>query len=188
VLFLLHTLRNSNIFSGIATQNPVEYLGTYPLPEAQLDRFTLKITIGYPSPSDESLILTRFKVDNPLASLTPVTDGQYIVSLQKTVKEIYVDNSLNRYIVDIVDATRKNPEVLLGASPRGSLSLFRASQAWAFYNSRDYVLPDDIKKMVIPVLSHRILLRQEAKLKKITPEEILRTILKNITVPAVIAK
>ena len=108
--------------------------------------------------------------------------------MQKTVKEIYVDNSLNRYIVDIVDATRKNPEVLLGASPRGSLSLFRASQAWAFYNSRDYVLPDDIKKMVIPVLSHRILLRQEAKLKKITPEEILRTILKNITVPAVIAK
>jgi MoxR-like ATPase len=175
-------------FMVLATQNPVEYLGTYPLPEAQLDRFTLKITIGYPSPSDESLILTRFKVDNPLASLTPVTDGQYIVSLQKTVKEIYVDNSLNRYIVDIVDATRKNPEVLLGASPRGSLSLFRASQAWAFYNSRDYVLPDDIKKMVIPVLSHRILLRQEAKLKKITPEEILRTILKNITVPAVIAK
>jgi MoxR-like ATPase len=175
-------------FMVLATQNPVEYLGTYPLPEAQLDRFTLKITIGYPSPSDESLILTRFKVDNPLASLTPVTDGQYIVSLQKTVKEIYVDNSLNRYIVDIVDETRKNPEVLLGASPRGSLSLFRASQAWAFYNGRDYVLPDDIKKMVIPVLSHRILLRQEAKLKKITPEEILRTILKNITVPAVIAK
>ncbi|NSW90459.1 MAG: MoxR family ATPase [Firmicutes bacterium] len=175
-------------FMVLATQNPVEYLGTYPLPEAQLDRFTLKINIGYPSPADESLILTRFKVDNPLASLPPVTDGQYILQLQEMVRKIHVDSSLNHYIVDIVDATRKNPDVLLGASPRGSLSLYRASQAWAFYNGRDYVIPDDIKKMAIPVLSHRIILKQEAKLKKITTEQIIMSTLNNINVPMVASK
>ena len=175
-------------FMVLATQNPVEYLGTYPLPEAQLDRFTLKISIGYPSPDDESRILTRFKVDNPLASLPPVADGQYILQLQETVKKVYVDESLNHYIVDITDATRKNPDVLLGASPRGSLCLYRASQAWAFYKGRDYVIPDDIKKMAVPVLSHRLILRQEAKLKKIAAEDIVRSVLNNTNVPMVASK
>lgn len=170
-------------FMVLATQNPVEYLGTYPLPEAQLDRFTLKISLGYPSPADESLILSRFKTDNPLVTLEPVADGNYVLYLQKLIREIHVDESLNRYIVDIVVATRKHPDVVLGASPRGSLNLFRASQAWAFYNGRDFVLPDDIKKMVLPVLSHRIFLKQEAKLKKISAEDILRDIVKNVKVP-----
>jgi len=170
-------------FMVLATQNPVEYLGTYPLPEAQLDRFTLKISLGYPSPADESLILTRFKTDNPLDTLEPVADGNYILELQKLIREIHVDESLNRYIVDIVGATRKHPDVILGASPRGSLNLYRTSQAWAFYNGRNYVLPDDIKKMIVPVLSHRMFLKQEAKLKKITAESILRDIVKSVKVP-----
>ncbi|HHV95501.1 MAG TPA: MoxR family ATPase [Clostridiaceae bacterium] len=170
-------------FMVLATQNPVEYLGTYPLPEAQLDRFTLKITLGYPSPADESHILTRFKTHNPLHTLEPVADGNYILELQKTIREIHVDETLNQYIVNIVSATRTHPDVILGASPRGSLSLYRTAQAWAFYNGRDYVLPDDIKKMVIPVLSHRIFLKQEAKLKRITAEDILKDILRNVKVP-----
>jgi len=170
-------------FMVLATQNPVEYLGTYPLPEAQLDRFTLKISLGYPSSADESLILTRFKTHNPLHTLEPVADGNYILELQKIIREIHVDESLNQYIVNIVSATRKHPDVILGASPRGSLSLYRTSQAWAFYNGRTYVLPDDIKKMVIPVLSHRIFLKQEAKLKKITAEDILKDIVRNVKVP-----
>jgi len=175
-------------FMVLATQNPVEYLGTYPLPEAQLDRFTLKINIGYPNSEDESKILSRFKVDNPLASLTPVTDKQFILNLQETVRKIYVDQSLNHYIVEITSSTRRNADVVLGASPRGSLSLFRTSQAWALYNGRDYVIPDDIKKMAIPVLSHRLILRQEAKLKKITAEDIIRAIIYSINVPMVASK
>lgn len=173
-------------FMVLATQNPVEYLGTYPLPEAQLDRFMLKISIGYPSQADESKILTRFKTENPLHNLTPVADADYILKLQEVVREIHVDSSLNQYIVEISDATRKNPDILLGASPRASLALYRASQAWAFYNGRDYVIPDDIKKMAIPVLAHRLILKQEAKLKRITAEQILTSIMSNINVPMVV--
>jgi MoxR-like ATPase len=175
-------------FMVLATQNPVEYLGTYPLPEAQLDRFTLKISIGYPSLEDESRILDRFKVDNPLASLPPVADGKFILQLQEKVKKVHVDNSLNNYIVAITDATRKSEDVLLGASPRGSLCLYRASQAWAFYKERDYVLPDDIKKMAIPVLSHRIILRQEAKLRKVTAEDIIRSVLNSVKISLVASR
>ncbi|NMB95212.1 MAG: MoxR family ATPase, partial [Clostridiaceae bacterium] len=178
------TYKVPNPFMVLATQNPVEYLGTYPLPEAQLDRFTLKISIGYPSPSDECLILERFKTDNPLETLEPVADGNYILKLQKLIREIHMDASLSRYIVDIVGATRAHPDVVLGASPRGSLNLYRVSQAWAFYNGRNHVLPDDIKKMVVPVLSHRVFLKQEAKLKKITSGDILRDIMRSVKVPA----
>ncbi len=172
-------------FMVLATQNPVEYLGTYPLPEAQIDRFFMKISIGYPSAGEEALILSRFKVNNPLENLLPVAESEDIIALQEEIKSIHVDKSLGNYIVDIVSQTRKHPDVSLGSSPRGSLSLFRASQAWAFYSGRIYVLPDDIKKMVIPVLSHRIILKQEAKLKKINPEDILNTIVGKIHVPVV---
>jgi len=172
-------------FMVLATQNPVEYLGTYPLPEAQIDRFFMKISIGYPTNAEESYILSRFQLSNPLENLHPVAESSDIIALQEEIKNVYVDKSLSNYIVDIVSQTRKHPDVALGSSPRGSLSLFRASQAWAFYNGRNYVLPDDIKKMVIPVLSHRLMLKQEAKLKKINPEEILNTIVARINVPVV---
>lgn len=172
-------------FMVLATQNPVEYLGTYPLPEAQIDRFFMKITIGYPQHSEEADILSRFQQGNPVATLQPVADGSEILAIQEEVKQIHVDRSLNNYIVDIVSETRKHPDVVLGSSPRGSLALFRASQAWAFYNRRNYVIPEDIKKMAVPVLSHRIILRQEAKLKKISPEDIIASILGRTRVPVV---
>ncbi len=170
-------------FMVLATQNPVEYLGTFPLPEAQIDRFFMKISIGYPLFSEESYILTRFQYSNPLDTLTPVADSADILSIQEQVRKIFVHKSLNNYIVDIVRKTRNNPDILLGSSTRGSLALFRAAQAWAMYNGRPFITPDDIKKMVIPVLSHRIILRQEAKLKKITQENLLHSILETTRVP-----
>lgn len=170
-------------FMVLATQNPVEYVGTYPLPEAQIDRFFMKITLGYPSSKDESEILSRFQLSNPLDSIQPVADSADILSINEEVKKVHVDSSLNRCIVDIVSQTRKHPDVILGSSPRGSLSLCRAAQAWALYNERDFVLPDDIKKMVLPVLSHRIMLKQEAKLKKIRSEDIISSILDGIIIP-----
>ncbi len=172
-------------FMVLATQNPVEYLGTYPLPEAQIDRFFMKISIGYPTNTEESYILSKFQLSNPLEKLLPVAESDDIIALQEDIKTVHVDKTLSNYIVDIVSQTRKHPDVALGASPRGSLSLFRASQAWAYYNERNYVLPDDIKKMVIPVLSHRLMLKQEAKLKKINPEEILNSIVARINIPVV---
>ncbi len=172
-------------FMVLATQNPVEYLGTYPLPEAQIDRFFMKISIGYPTNTEESYILSKFQLSNPLEKLLPVAESSDIIALQEEIKNVHMDKTLSNYIVDIVSQTRKHPDVTLGSSPRGSLSLFRASQAWAYYSGRNYVLPDDIKKMVIPVLSHRLILKQEAKLKKINPEEILNSIVARINVPVV---
>lgn len=172
-------------FMVLATQNPVEYLGTYPLPEAQLDRFFMKISIGYPTPGEESYILTRFRQGNPLDMLQPVATGDDIITLQEEVKKIHVDRSLNNYIVEIVNQTRRHPDITLGSSPRGSLYLYRAAQAWALYSGRDYVIPDDIKKMALPVLSHRIILKQESKLKKIHPDDVLSSILNTVSVPMV---
>lgn len=172
-------------FMVLATQNPVEYLGTYPLPEAQIDRFFMKISIGYPTNAEESYILSRFQLEDPLEKLMPVAESSDITALQQEIRNVHVDKSLSNYIVEIVSQTRKHPDVALGSSPRGSLALFRASQAWAFYNGRDFVIPDDIRKMVIPVLSHRIMLKQDAKLKKINPVEILNYIVSRINVPVV---
>lgn len=169
-------------FMVMATQNPVEYLGTYPLPEAQIDRFFMKISIGYPSSSEENQILSRFQFDNPLDSLSPVATGTDIITMQDDVKKIHADAEINRYIIDIVNHTRKHDDVMLGSSPRGSLNLFRASQAWALYNERDYVIPDDVIQMVVPVLSHRLILKQEAKLRKVTAESILSSIVSRVKV------
>lgn len=172
-------------FMVLATQNPIEYLGTYPLPEAQLDRFFMKVSIGYPDKYEESFMLSRFQLSNPLDSLEPVVEGSEIIALQNEVKKVHVDKTINDYIVEIVSKTRWHQDISLGASPRGSISLFRASQAWAFYNGRDYVIPEDVKRMALPVLSHRIVLRQEARLKRITSEEIIESILKSVNVPLV---
>lgn len=172
-------------FMVLATQNPVEYLGTYPLPEAQLDRFFMKVSIGYPSKEEESTILTRFQLSNPVNSLEVVASGEDILSIQNEVKQVFVDRTINDFIVEIVSKTRLHSDINLGASPRGSLSLFRAAQAWAFYNGRDYVLPEDVKYMAVPVLSHRIVLKQEARLKKISGDEIIRSILQSVKLSVV---
>lgn len=172
-------------FMVLATQNPIEYLGTYPLPEAQLDRFLMKISIGYPKNEDESRILANLQYENPLNNLSFVADSSDIIWVQEEIKKIHLDESLRNYIVAIVEKTRNHPDVVIGSSIRGSISLFRAAQAWAFYNSRNYVIPDDIIKMMVPVLSHRLVLSQGARLKKIGPEDILKDIVQSVRVPMV---
>ena len=170
-------------FMVIATQNPVEYMGTYPLPEAQLDRFLMKVTMGYPDMEKEVDILFRFREKNPLHELQAVASGEQITELRKQVRSIHVERAIGEYIVEIVQSTRRQEHVLLGCSPRASIYLMRASQALALFNDRDYVTPDDVKSLVVPVLSHRINLRQEARIRKISAENVLTDLLAKIRVP-----
>ncbi len=167
-------------FIVMATQNPVEYLGTYPLPEAQLDRFFMKISLGYPTAAEESKMLNRFRESSPLSALRPVAEGEDIIAVQKAAEQIHVNKAINKYIVTLVQSTRVQDEVTLGASPRASLCLYKAAQAWALLNERDYVVPDDVIEMAAPVLEHRILMKQEAKLKKIQPADIIERLLKTV--------
>lgn len=170
-------------FIVFATQNPVEYLGTYPLPEAQLDRFFMRISLGYPTPEQESKMLSRFKTENPIKSLEAVATADDLIAAQQQVREIHVDESLNDYIVAIVGATRNNPDIALGASPRASMNLYKAAQAKALYNKRDYVTPDDIIAMAIPILEHRLVLKQETRMKKTSVRDIIDSTIKSIQVP-----
>lgn len=171
-------------FMVIATQNPVEYMGTYPLPEAQLDRFLMKVTMGYPDMEDEVNILFRFQEQNPLHELQAVASGEQVIQLRRQVRAVRVERAIGEYIVDIVQSTRRQEQVILGCSPRASIYLMRASQALAMYMGRDYVTPDDVKNLVIPVLSHRMILRQEARIRKVTTESILSDLLTKIRVPS----
>lgn len=170
-------------FMVMATQNPIEYLGTFPLPEAQLDRFFMKISMGYPAPAQESAMLSRFKTESPLETMQPAASSEDILIIQDEVRDIYVHKALNDYIISIILATRNHPKVLLGASPRASLNLYRAAQAKALYSGRDYVLPSDIQEMASPVLSHRLILKQEFKIEKISNETIVEEIIKRTSVP-----
>ena len=170
-------------FIVFATQNPVEYLGTYPLPEAQLDRFFMRISLGYPEAEDESRMLSRFKENNPIKALESVADVARLERAQADVCKVHVDDKINDYIVSIVRLTRQNAHLVLGASPRASLCLYRAAQAWAYYNDRDYVIPDDVVKMAMPVLEHRLVLKQEAKLRKATASTVITDTLKNVKTP-----
>jgi len=170
-------------FIVFATQNPIEYLGTYPLPEAQLDRFFMRISLGYPEAEEESRMLSRFKEFNPIRNLTPVADTAQLIEAQEKVTKVHVDEKINGYIVNIVRSTRSNSDVALGGSPRASLCLYRASQAWALYNKRDYVIPDDVIKMAVPVMEHRLVLKQEAKLKRLTAKDVVDTTIRSIRAP-----
>ncbi len=172
-------------FMVLATQNPIEYIGTYPLPEAQMDRFFIKISLGYPQQGEEVYILSRFLEDNPLETLEAVATSDEILQIQKDVKLVYIDKTLKNYVIDIVSMTRKNQYIALGASPRGSIAVCRAAQAWAYFNGRDYVIPEDIKKMLLPTLSHRLVLKQEAKLKKMSSSDILTSIIDKVYIPMV---
>jgi MoxR-like ATPase len=146
-------------FLVLATQNPIEYAGTFPLPEAQLDRFLMRISLGYPTPDEEMSILDEQRRAHPLESLGVVVGPEGLLALQAQVRETYIDERVRRYIVDIVGETRRHPDVALGASPRGSLALARTAQALAFIDGRDYVLPDDVKAVAPAVLGHRLVLR-----------------------------
>jgi MoxR-like ATPase len=170
-------------FLIIATQNPVELQGTFPLPEAQLDRFLLKVELGYPSVEEEDTMLLRFERDNPLDSLPEVASGEEILRLKQLAQEVYVEESLRHYILEIIRQTRLNPSIQLGASPRASLSFYKAAQAFALIKGRDYVIPDDVKQLAAPVLGHRLILGTEAYLHKRSRETLLEGILASIPVP-----
>jgi MoxR-like ATPase len=174
-----------NPFMVLATQNPIEYEGTFPLPEAQMDRFMMKITIGYPDRYSEKSILKRFKNDNPLAFVKSVLSRSEIIKMQEEVENVYVDDSIEDYILDIINNTRDNPYVKLGVSPRGTLSLLKTAKGLAYINNRDYVIPDDIKELAISVLSHRLILKPEAKVEGIKEDAIIKDILDRIRVPVV---
>ena len=167
----------------LATQNPVEYLGTFPLPEAQLDRFLMKVSLGYPQTDEEIFMLERFRSDTPLSDLEAVANPVEIMSAKDIVRGVFVDPAVSKYIVQIVRATRTHPDVVLGISPRGSLALYHASQACACCRGRDYCTPDDVKDMAYPVLSHRLKLRQDARLRNLQPEAIVSNILDSTYVP-----
>ncbi len=170
-------------FMVMATQNPIEFMGTFPLPEAQLDRFLIKISIGYPDAESERSVLSMHQMDDPFASLEAVATTDDIVNIQNEVKKVFVHENLEKYIVSLVSATRNHPSVRLGASPRASLALYRTAQATAYIDGRDYVVPDDIQKMIIPVMAHRIVLSQETKFSNTTAEDVLNEIKKSTPVP-----
>jgi len=172
-------------FFVMATQNPIELEGTFPLPEAQLDRFLLKIHLGYPEKDEEISILERFREDDPLLKLKAVASPEQITELQQARKKIRISLPVLEYITDIVRVTRNNSFLRFGASPRGSLGLMRTGQALAALKGREYVLPDDIKYLVGPVLSHRLIFKEEERLRGGTPERLLDEMLNQIPVPAV---
>ena len=170
-------------FIVLATQNPVEHSGTYPLPESQLDRFFMRISMGYPAFDIESDMLSALNSGHPLDTLTAVACDLDLIELQNALSSVYVSKKISDYIISIVTHIRQNDSVSIGASPRASLCLFRAAQAWAIYNGRDYACPDDVIKMAPHILEHRISLKQDAKMKKITSASVVKSALDNVKVP-----
>ncbi len=170
-------------FMVLATQNPIEYEGTFPLPEAQLDRFLLRVRLGYPNLAEEISVLEGQQLRHPIEGISPVFSAEEVLEAADAVKTIYVANPIKRYIVDLTHRTRGNTDVYLGASPRGSLGLFRAGQARAALNGRDHVLPDDIKALAPPILAHRIIVNPAARLREVTAERIVQEILLAVPVP-----
>lgn len=172
-----------NPFMVLATQNPIEYEGTFPLPEAQLDRFLLRARLGYPNLMDEIHILELQQIRHPIETLEVVASQEELRSVQNAIKPVYVAPALKKYMVELVRRTREHEDVYLGSSPRGSLGLFRAGQARAAMQGRDYVLPDDIKALAIPVLSHRIVVNPAARIRNLSAEKIVQEIVNALPVP-----
>jgi len=170
-------------FLVLATQNPIEYEGTFPLPEAQLDRFLMRLSLGYPLPTQEMRILESQQTRHPLDDLPQITSADEFTAAQRAVREVYVDLLVRRYIVELVNNTRRYSEVYLGASPRGSLGLYRTAQARAALSGRDYVLPDDVKHLAVVVLAHRLLLEPAARLKGVAPSAVIQEILNAVPIP-----
>ena len=170
-------------FLVLATQNPVELEGTFPLPEAQVDRFLMRVALGYPNENDERAILRRFRDNNPLSELEPVVSASEILGLQKTVRGIFVHPAVEEYIARLVRATRETEAIQLSASPRGSLALYHTAQALAAMNGRDFVLPDDVKRLLTPVLEHRIITTSQARVRGRAVREILQELTGRVPVP-----
>lgn len=170
-------------FMVLATQNPIEQAGTYPLPEAQLDRFFLRISMGYPTPEEEKLMLSRFSARSPLEDLEAVAEIEDVLAASEAVLTVRIDSDVRDYVVNIVAETRRHPLLSVGASPRASLALLKAARAHAFMAGREYVLPDDVKAMAVPVLDHRLTLSREGKIKGLTSAQVIEMILQSVEIP-----
>jgi len=175
-------------FNVLATQNPIEYEGTFPLPETQLDRFLLRISLGYPSSTDEIAIMEGQQFVHPIEEISFVAEASDVLAVQKTVKEVYVDDLVKQYIVSLVEATRHHPSIYLGASPRGSLGLYRTAQARAMMQGRNFVLPDDVKVLADPVLSHRIITRSTDHSVDRSGRDSIAELVETIPVPGTVLK
>jgi MoxR-like ATPase len=178
-----HTYPMEKPFLVLATQNPIEYEGTFPLPEAQLDRFLLRIHMGYPDKASEIAILGAQQYAHPITTLEQAVSQEELLAAQEAVKQIYVDDLIKEYIINLATATRNHPDVYLGVSPRGSLALYRTSQALAAIRQRDYVIPDDVKYLAEPTLAHRLIISPAARIKNIDPKEVVQDILSSLPVP-----
>jgi MoxR-like ATPase len=170
-------------FLLIATQNPIEYEGTFPLPEAQLDRFLVRIQLGYPSPNEEFTILSAQQYEHPLGTIYQVVSAQELIAAQRAVREVYIADEVKRYIIDLVGATRQHPDVYLGSSPRGSLALFRTAQVRAAMAGREYVIPDDVKALAEVTLAHRVIVGPAARIRDISSRTIVQDVLAKTPVP-----
>jgi len=177
------TIALSQPFFVMATQNPIDYEGTYPLPEAQLDRFLLKLKMGYPEFQDELEMLAQNAGEHPIESIGPVMTREELVVMQEEVKEVYIDQNVQHYIINLVTETRENANIHLGVSPRGSLALVKAAKAYAFIQNRDYVLPDDVKFLAPFALAHRVILNTEARYNGMTNENVIDEIIKSTQIP-----
>ncbi|MFN8440258.1 MAG: MoxR family ATPase [Caldilineaceae bacterium] len=175
-------------FMVLATQNPIEYEGTFPLPEAQVDRFMMRIQLGYPSRANEAEVLSIQTDHHPIADIQQVVTGEELVAAQREVRSIYVDDLIKGYVVDLVANTREHQDIYLGASPRGSLALFNGARAWAAIQGRNFVLPDDVKLLAEAVLAHRLLISPSARIKNVSPRQIVEDTLRHTPVPGARAK
>ena len=178
-----HTFPLPRPFLVLATQNPIELEGTFPLPEAQVDRFLMRLRIGYPTEEEEEAILLRYEKEDPLEKLEPVVSAEELLDWQVRVRDVRVDEDVRRYIVRVVRVTREHPAIELGVSPRGTLALYRTSQALAALRGRDYVIPDDVKHLVPYVLTHRIIISPQTRLRGRTPEEVIGEVVGEVPVP-----
>jgi MoxR-like ATPase len=170
-------------FLVLATQNPIDHEGTFPLPEAQLDRFLIRLSLGYPTIEEEGKMLLRLQHGHPIDDLPMVVPAADILTCQEAVRAIHVDDTVRRYVLEIIQGTRKHEDILLGGSPRASIALFRTAQALAAMAGRNFVMPDDVKRMVMPVLGHRLILRPESRLRKVTTAALLQEIVSDVRVP-----
>jgi len=170
-------------FLVLATQNPIEYEGTFPLPEAQLDRFLVRISLGYPSPADEIRILEAQQYVHPIEGIDQVVGASELVEMQESIKAVYVHDAIKEYVVSLVGATRGHPDVYLGSSPRGALALYRTSQARSALLGRDYVIPDDVKVLAEPTLAHRLIVHPAAKIREVDPRTVIKELLQAVEAP-----
>jgi MoxR-like ATPase len=177
------TYRLTPPFLVVATQNPIDHEGTFPLPEAQLDRFLVRFSLGYPTFDDELKILERLQFGHPIDQVQPVITADELIECQQAVRQIHVDDKIRRYLTEIVHATRIHEDLSLGASPRATIAMFRTSQALASIRGRDFVTPDDVKRMAGPVITHRIILKPESRLRKRSADDIIQEIVADIAVP-----